>query len=87
MPYHIKRKYYKQLAEHGFENYPKSFYKRTDNIVCMVRKSTGEHITYQDKISYIERDIMGKTWVNIPSFELVEINTPPDLPSEWWRKE
>jgi len=82
MPYHIKRKYYKQLAEHGYINYADDFRKHYDNGMERIMKHTGEYKAYKQVQSMCY--LLGETY---PCYSLEEINTPPDLPSEWWRKE
>ena len=62
--------------------YVDDFSKHNDNGMERVMKHTGEYKAYKQVESMCY--LLGETY---PCYSLEEINTPPDLPSEWWRKE
>ena len=84
--YLINRKYYRELADYGYLNYPDEFRKHVHEGLHRINKKTGEFKAYQDKYVATEIKFMGNVTKTM-GYSLVEIDTPPDLPVEWWRKE
>ena len=84
--YLINRKYYRELADYGYENYPDEFRKHVHEGQHRINKETGEFKAYQDKCVTTEIKFMGHV-TNTMGYILEEVITPPDLPVEWWRKD